>query len=123
VQYAHARISSIIANAGPAAVERAGGADLVAISASLEPAERTLIKRLLELPEEVREAFDRRAPHRLTAYAHDVASDFHLFYRDCRVIGAEPAELEDFRIALCLSCRSVIARCLDLLGVEAPDRM
>jgi arginyl-tRNA synthetase len=82
-----------------------------------------LIKRLLELPEEVREACERRAPHRLTAYAHEVASDFHAFYRDCRVIGAEPAELQDFRIALCLCCRRVIARALDLLGVEAPDRM
>jgi arginyl-tRNA synthetase len=123
VQYAHARISSIIANAGTEAIERAQRADLEAISAPLEPAERTLIKRLLELPEEVREANERRAPHRLTTYAHDVASDFHAFYRDCRVIGAEPTELEDFRLALCLSCRRVIARALDLLGVEAPDRM
>ena len=40
----------------------------------------------------------RRAPHRLTAYAHHVASDFHAFYRDCRVVGAEPAELEEFRL-------------------------
>jgi arginyl-tRNA synthetase len=123
VQYAHARISSIIANAGSEAIERAERADLEAISAPLEPAERTLIKRLLELPEEVREATERRAPHRLTAYAHEVASDFHAFYRDCRVIGAEPAELEDFRLALCLSSRRVIARALDLLGVDAPDRM
>jgi arginyl-tRNA synthetase len=123
VQYAHARISSIIANAGSKAIERAERADLEAISAPLEPAERTLIKRLLELPEEVREATERRAPHRLTAYAHEVASDFHAFYRDCRVIGAEPAELEDFRLALCLSSRRVIARALDLLGVDAPDRM
>jgi arginyl-tRNA synthetase len=52
-----------------------------------------------------------------------VASDFHAFYRDCRVIGAEPAELQDFRLAVCLSCRRVIARALDLLGVEAPERM
>jgi arginyl-tRNA synthetase len=123
VQYAHARISSIIANAGAEAIERAERADLEAISAPLEPAERNLIKRLLELPEEVGEAGERRAPHRLTAYAHDVASDFHAFYRDCRVIGAEPDELQDFRVALCLSCRRVIARALDLLGVEAPDRM
>jgi arginyl-tRNA synthetase len=122
-QYAHARIASIIANAGPEAIERAEHADLEAISAPLEAAERTLIKRLLELPQEVRETAERRAPHRLTAYAHDVASDFHAFYRDCRVIGAEPPELEHFRLALCLSCRRVIARALDLLGVEAPDRM
>ena len=60
-------------------------------SAQLEPAERALVKRLLELPGEVVEIGERRAPHRLTKYAHDVASDFHAFYRDCRVVGAEPA--------------------------------
>ena len=81
------------------------------------------MKRLLELPEEVLEAGERRAPHRLTAYAHDLASDFHAFYRDCRVVGAEPAELEDFRLCLCAATKSVIARVLDLLGVEAPEQM
>ena len=81
------------------------------------------MKRLLELPEEVRVAAERRAPHRLTAYAHDVASDFHAFYRDCRVVGAEPAELEDLRLVLCDETRRVIARVLDLLGVSAPESM
>jgi arginyl-tRNA synthetase len=89
----------------------------------LEPAERALVKRLLELPEEVREAAARRAPHRLTTYGHEVAADFHAFYRDCRVVGAEPRELEDLRLCLCLACQQVIARTLDLLGVEAPERM
>ena len=92
-------------------------------TASLEPAERALVKRLLELPEEVVEAAVRRAPHRLTAYAHDLASDFHAFYRDCRVVGAEPRELEDFRLSLAASTKAVIARVLDLLGVEAPEQM
>ena len=77
-----------------------GQADLRAGRAQLEPAERALVKRLLELPEEVRVTAERRAPHRLTTYAHDVASDFHAFYRDCRVVGAEPAELEDLRLVL-----------------------
>jgi arginyl-tRNA synthetase len=123
VQYAHARIASIIANAGGERLERAERADLRAISLPLESAERTLIKRLLELPEEVREAAARRAPHRLTTYAHEVASDFHAFYRDCRVIGAESEQLEDLRLCLCVAARRVIARSLDLLGVEAPGRM
>ena len=65
----------------------------------------------------------RRAPHRLTAYAHELASDFHAFYRDCRVVGAEPRELEDFRLCLAASTKAVIARVLDLLGVEAPEQM
>ena len=81
------------------------------------------MKRLLELPEEVRTAAERRAPHRLTTYAHEVASDFHAFYRDCRVVGAEPAELEGLRIVLVDETRRVIARVLDLAGVEAPESM
>jgi arginyl-tRNA synthetase len=123
VQYAHARISSILRKVGDERVAEALGADLTAGSSPLEPAERALVKRLLEFPEEVREAGDRRAPHRLTTYAHDVAADFHAFYRDCRVVGAEPRELEDFRVSLCAVAKSVIARTLDLLGVEAPEQM
>jgi arginyl-tRNA synthetase len=123
VQYAHARIASILRNAGAERVERARSAALEAGRAPLERAERALVKRLLQLPEEVLLAAERRAPHRLTAYAHDVGSDFHAFYRDCRVVGAEPAELEDFRLVLCESTGRVIARVLDLLGVEAPESM
>ena len=123
VQYAHARIASILRKAGDARLARAREADLGAASAPLEAAERSLIKRLLELPEEVRLSGERRAPHRLTVYAHNVASDFHAFYRDCRVVGAEPAELEDLRLVLCDETRRAIARVLDLLGVSAPESM
>jgi arginyl-tRNA synthetase len=123
VQYAHARISSILANVDGARLESALKAELAGSPVSLELAERALIKRLLELPDEVREAAERRAPHRLTTYAHEVASDFHAFYRDCHVIGAKPSELEDLRLCLCVAARRVIARSLDLLGVEAPERM
>jgi arginyl-tRNA synthetase len=123
VQYAHARIASILRNAGPARLEEAQRADLRAGTAPLEPAERALVKRLLELPEETLESAARRAPHRLTAYAHELAADFHAFYRDCHVVGAEPRELEDFRLCLVASTKSVIARVLDLLGVEAPEQM
>jgi arginyl-tRNA synthetase len=123
VQYAHARIASILRNAGEDRVSAALGADLTAGREPLEPAERALVKRLLELPEEVLLSGERRAPHRLTVYAHDLASDFHAFYRDCRVVGAEPAELEDFRLCLVASAKTVIARVLDLLGVEAPEQM
>jgi arginyl-tRNA synthetase len=96
---------------------------LAAGKAQLEPAERALVKRLLELPGEVVEIAERRAPHRLTTYAHDVASDFHAFYRDCRVVGAESPELEDFRLVLCDATRQVIARVLDLAGGDAPESM
>jgi arginyl-tRNA synthetase len=113
----------MLEKAGEERVRTALEADLTAGRAPLEPAERALVKRLLELPEEVIEAGERRAPHRLTTYAHDLASDFHAFYRDCRVVGAEPAELEDFRLCLCASTKSAIARVLELLGVEAPEQM
>jgi arginyl-tRNA synthetase len=123
VQYAHARISSILAHVDVARLEQAQAADVASVEVALEPAERALIKCLLELPDQVGEAAERRAPHRLTTYAHQVASDFHAFYRDCRVIGAPSPELEDLRLCLCMATRSVIARSLDLLGVEAPERM
>jgi arginyl-tRNA synthetase len=123
VQYAHARIASILRNSGEERLREARSANLSAGGAPLEPAERGLVKRLLELPEEVLVAGERRAPHRLTSYGHDLAADFHAFYRDCRVVGAEPRELEDFRLCLSAATMSVIARVLDLLGVEAPEQM
>ena len=76
------------------------------------------------MPAEVDDAAARRAPHRLTAYAHETAQDFSAFYRDCKVIGAaEEGGDEDFRIALCVKTQRVIARSLDLLGVAAPEAM
>ena len=123
VQYAHARIASILRNAGEDAVARAERFGPAVAGEPLEPSERQLVKRLLELPGEVLEAAERRAPHRLTAYATAVAADFHAFYRDCRVIGAEGEGVEEFRLGLSLAAKRTIARTLDLLGVSAPERM
>jgi arginyl-tRNA synthetase len=123
VQYAHARIASILRKAGEEAAGAAAKADLGAVGAPLEPSERQLVKRLLELPGEVREAAERRAPHRMTSYATAVASDFHAFYRDCQVIGAEGEGVEQSRLALCLVTKRTIARTLELLGISAPERM
>ena len=90
----------------------------------LHASERALIKRLLAFPGEVGEAAARRAPHRIAAYALELAQDFTAFYRDCRVLGAEPAALESQRIALCVAAQRTIERCLeDLLGVTAPLEM
>jgi arginyl-tRNA synthetase len=123
VQYAHARIASILRKAGDDAEERAASADFGAAAAVVEPAERALIKRLCELPDEVAETATRRAPHRLCAYATEVARDFHAFYRDCQVIGAEGEGVEDSRLGLCLLTKRTIARTLGLLGISAPERM
>jgi arginyl-tRNA synthetase len=121
VQYAHARIASILRKAGEGAEDRAAEADFAALPA--EPAERALIKRLCELPDEVAEAAGRRAPHRLCAYATEVARDFHAFYRDCKVVGAEGDGVEDARLGVCLLTKQTIARTLGLLGISAPERM
>ena len=121
VQYAHARIASMLAKAGEERVETALGA--LARPAELHPAERELIKKLLAFPGEVAEAAERRSPHRIAAYALELAQVFTAFYRDCRVVGAEPASLEDFRITLSVAAQRVIARALGLLGVAAPASM
>ncbi len=112
VQYAHARIAGILDKA-------AGSPDATRVGA-LEPAERALVKKLVAFPAEVAEAADRRAPHRIATYALDLARDFAGFYENCKVVGSEQ---EAFRLALCDATRAVIARSLDLLGVEAPTRM
>jgi len=128
VQYAHARIASILRKAAAeggaadeAAIVEAAGSGR-ALGAAAEASERALVRRLLELTGEIEAAARRRAPHRLCAYAMATAADFHAFYRDCRVVGAEPA-LEAARLGLCVAAKRTIAATLGLLGVSAPERM
>ena len=124
VQYAHARIASILRKAGEERVEQALAADLRASSEHFHPSARALVKRLLELPGAIRDAAERRAPHRITSYATETAQDFSAFYRDCRVVGAaEEGGDEDVRIAIAVLTKRVLAQSLDLLGVEAPEQM
>jgi arginyl-tRNA synthetase len=113
VQYAHARIAGILRNAGDATV----GGDP---PAELEREERDLIKRLTDFPVIAAESAERRAPHAIPIYAIRVADDFHRFYHEHRVVDSET---EAFRLGLCRATQHMIARCLDLIGVEAPDRM
>jgi arginyl-tRNA synthetase len=121
VQYAHARIASVRRKAGEERVAhalRATGLDV-----ELHPSERALVQKLLGFPDEVAEAADRRAPHRLAAYALELAQVFTAFYRDCQVVGAEPRELEDWRLRLSVVTQRTLGRALDLLGVTAPETM
>jgi len=122
VQYAHARIASILKKAGAPRAEAALGA-APRFAGTLEPAERTLVKKLLAFPDEVAEATERRAPHRIAAYGIELAQTFTAFYRDCQVVGAEGEGVEAFRLALSVATKRTIARSLDLLGVSAPERM
>jgi arginyl-tRNA synthetase len=123
VQYAHARIASILRKAAEGSEPAAAAVGAETPGQPLEFAERALIKRLLEFPEEVRESATRRAPHRICAYSMTVAADFHAFYRDCQVVGAEGEGVEQSRLALCLLTKRTIAEALGLLGISAPERM
>jgi arginyl-tRNA synthetase len=124
VQYAHARIASMLKKAGRSQDEAGALAEAAAVRTEpLDPAERALIKKLLALPDEVADAAERRAPHRLAAYALELAQDFTAFYRDCRVLDVEGEGVEAFRIALSIAAKRTIARSLGLLGVAAPDSM
>ena len=113
VQYAHARISGILRNAGDAEMspEPVG---------ALAPEERELIKRLAEFPGVAAEAAAKRGPQGIPTYAIRVADDFHRFYHEHRVLESEQ---QAFRLALCRATQLVIARALDLVGVDAPDSM
>ena len=115
IQYAHARIAGILAQ-NPEAPADAGA------PAELDPSERALLLTLCGWPDAVREAERRRSPHRVAAYLQDLARDFHAFYHRCRVVGEAP-EVIAFRLDLLRATRTVIAMGLDLIGVEAPDRM
>jgi arginyl-tRNA synthetase len=120
VQYAHARIASILRKA---AAESSAEPAAAPGRPPLEASEKVLVKRLLEFPEEVRAAAARRAPHRVCAYSTAVAADFHAFYRDCQVVGAEGEGVEASRLVLCLATKRTIAAALGLLGISAPERM
>jgi len=117
VQYAHARIAGILRNAESDQVAQSHN---VTATGTLSPEERDLVKRLAEFPAVAAESAERRAPHAIPTYAIRVADDFHRFYHHHKVLGSPE---ERFRLALCLATKNVVARCLDLIGVEAPDRM
>jgi arginyl-tRNA synthetase len=113
VQYAHARIAGILRNAGGAETDPEPPGPLA-------DEERDLVKRLAEFPGLVAEATERRAPHALPNYAIRLADDFHRFYHHHRVL---ESDAQGFRLALVKATKAVIARSLDLVGVEAPERM
>jgi arginyl-tRNA synthetase len=121
VQYAHARIASVIRQArdvgfSPVPVDRA---DLGLLD---HPMETALLRRLAAYEELVMVAAGQRAPHRLTRYAEELAAAFHRFYAECRVLSDDHA-LSSARWWLLQSTRQVLANTLGLIGVDAPDRM
>jgi arginyl-tRNA synthetase len=121
IQYAHARIASMLRRLPAARVEAAVTADWD--TAPLQEPERDLIKKLLSFPSEVAEAVERRGPHRIAGYALELAQDFTTFYEACRVVGATPEAVESQRVALSVAARTTIGLSLQLLGVSAPEVM
>ncbi|MGH3044789.1 MAG: arginine--tRNA ligase [Gaiellaceae bacterium] len=113
VQYAHARIAGILARAE-------GAGPSAEAPPEIAPEERDLVKRLAEFPTIVAEAAERRSPQALPTYAIRLADDFHRFYHHHRVL---ESDAQAFRLALVTAVKAVIARSLDLVGVDAPDRM
>ena len=123
IQYAHARIASMLSRFSEPRLAKALAPDADWGSGELHASERALIMKLVALPDEVEEAADRRAPHRIAQYSLELAQEFTALYRDCRVVGATPESVESFRIALSLCAQRTIALALRLLGVSAPDSM
>ncbi|HEV3391611.1 MAG TPA: arginine--tRNA ligase [Solirubrobacteraceae bacterium] len=121
IQYAHARIASMLRRLPADRVAGALATDWDSVS--LEDPERDLIKKLVAFPGEIAEAVERRAPHRIAGYALELAQDFTTFYEACHVVGATPEAVESFRVALSFAAQSTIALSLGLLGVSAPDAM
>ena len=133
VQYAHARICSILRKAGEARgmnVESAGieeivaelGLDDIDLSPLAHESELALMRKMADFSDLVAGAARERAPFRLTHYAQELAGLFHSFYGNCHVLGEEES-VEKARLALVDSTRIVLALSLDLLGVSAPERM
>ncbi len=133
VQYAHARICSILRKAGEARgmnVESAGieeivaelGLDGIDLSPLAHESELALMRKMADFSDLVSGAARDRAPFRLTHYAQELAGLFHSFYGNCHVLGEEEC-VEKARLALVDSARIVLALSLDLLGVSAPERM
>ncbi len=118
VQYAHARICSVIVKAAEAGLTAGSSPELLA-----HPKELALIKMIADLPFEVSRAAEDYGVHRLATYAIDLARAYHHFYDACRVIQPEAPELSRARLALCVATRNALRSVFALLGISAPERM
>lgn len=121
VQYAHARICSMFKLLESEGIRLPAASEIKAELLD-KPEELELIRKLSEYPDEVRISAETLEPSRLTRYVHEVASTFHSFYNACRVRGEEE-ELMKARLVLVNCTRTVIKNVLDLLSINAPERM
>ena len=118
VQYGHARIASIFRKAENEGASMEGGN----LELLTHPSELDLIRQMLRLREVVAQAAEGLAPHQLTYYAQELASSFHAFYRDCKVV-SDDAALTAARLKLVKAAQITLANTLHLMGMSAPERM
>ncbi len=125
VQYSHARICSILAKAVGEGVDTATlvQVDDQTLQRLTHPSELALIRKLLELAEQIELAVEKLSPHNLTYYAIELTKIFNGFYRDCRVVDSTEPELSRARLALSAASQLVLAKVLRLIGVSAPEAM
>ena len=120
VQYAHARICSLIANLKSEGIEYTPEADLLLLS---QPSEIELIRHIAELPSTVNASARTYDPAKITKYAIELATLFHRFYDSCSVKNAETDELRLARLSLCISVKQVLENALEILKIDAPEKM
>jgi len=121
IQYAHARMASILRLAKERGIDFSEG-DVALLS---HEAELSVIRKMLQLPDLVSMMARSLEPHHLTYYSMELATEFHNFYHQCRVVSSDPADAEITRARLKLveGTKVVLARCLSLMGMNAPDEM
>ena len=120
MQYAHARISSLLKNLESEGIAVPETADFTLLT---EPAEIELIRHIASLPEEIRLSAKNYDPSKMTRYAVELATLFHRFYDACSVKNAETSELRDARILLSAAARQVLRNVLTMLKIEQPEKM
>ena len=127
VQYGHARICSLLQKASQNGYQIPEGmpedaSDIVSLLT--DPAELTLMRRMLEMEEQIELAVERLSPHNLTYYAEDLTKTFSVFYENCQVLHSEvPPQLARARLLLILAARTALSRVLRLMGMSAPEAM
>ncbi|MGN0651479.1 MAG: DALR anticodon-binding domain-containing protein, partial [Gemmiger sp.] len=121
VQYAHARICSVLKKLESEGITFAG-AQAVDASVLTDPSEQALLRMLSAFPAEIAAAAEKYDPARITRFVIDLATGFHRFYNACRILDAEPA-VQQGRIALCLAVRGVIRNVLTMFKVTVPESM
>ncbi len=114
--YAHARLASVLDQASDIPLD-------LSASKSTTKSETDLMKHLLAFPKEVEDAALNKDPHKITNYVHELATLVHSFYSECRVINRDELDVTSSRLALCKASKIVLKNALNLIGVDAPERM